>query len=257
MPLHLGVKDPGGRLPPAPLPGEQPSWVLMLIAQVSFNSGRQSFWTHPVHKASPLGYTVTSWARQKCTVRVTLALLVPCLIWSGQLRFCTRSGRWWHPWGLCSGLWVYPTGKCFRAESEGRMILHLAVIPEAEGMDTPARERDWVRRGKTETFRALGEKDGAASENKEAQGQKFCKNARGQPGALWQRRRVGWSGGWEGGSRVLGHPYTYGWFTWLHGRNQHNIGKQLSTNEKKFLITFWKPKLIKFWLFHSIHALMK
>ena len=40
------------------------------------------------------------------------------------------------------------------------MILHLAVIPEAAGMDTPARERDGVRRGKTETFRALGEKDG-------------------------------------------------------------------------------------------------
>lgn len=87
MPLHLGVRDPGGRLPPAPLPGDQPSWVLMLIAQVSFNSGRQSFCTHPVHRASLLGDTVTSWARQKCTVRVTLAVLVPCLIWSGQPRF--------------------------------------------------------------------------------------------------------------------------------------------------------------------------
>lgn len=64
------------------------------------------------------------------------------------------------------------------------MILHLAVIPEAAGMDTPARERDGVRRGKTETFRALGEKDGVASENKESQRQRFYKNARGQPGAL-------------------------------------------------------------------------
>ena len=36
--------------------------------------------------------------------------------------------------------------------------------------------------------------------------------------------------GWEGGSSGRGHMYTYGWFTLLNGRNQHNIVKQLSSN---------------------------
>ena len=33
---------------------------------------------------------------------------------------------------------------------------------------------------------------------------------------------------WEGGSRGRGHMYTYGWFTLMYGRSQHNIVKQLS-----------------------------
>ena len=41
-----------------------------------------------------------------------------------------------------------------------------------------------------------------------------------------------WDGGgkWEGGSGGRGHVYTYGWFMLMHGRNQHNIVKQLSSN---------------------------
>ena len=51
-----------------------------------------------------------------------------------------------------------------------------------------------------------------------------------RPSALWQPRRVGWGGRWEGGSRGRGHMYTYGWFMLMYGRNQHNIVKQLSSN---------------------------
>ena len=36
--------------------------------------------------------------------------------------------------------------------------------------------------------------------------------------------------GWEGGSRKRGHMCTCGWFTWLYGRSQYNIAKQLSSN---------------------------
>ena len=53
------------------------------------------------------------------------------------------------------------------------------------------------------------------------------------PGALWQPGRVGWSEGWEGGSRGSGQRYTYGWFMLFYGRNQHNIVKQLSSSLKK------------------------
>ena len=41
---------------------------------------------------------------------------------------------------------------------------------------------------------------------------------------------VGSGGRWEGGSRGKRHVYTYGWFMSIHGRNQHNIAKQLSSN---------------------------
>ena len=45
--------------------------------------------------------------------------------------------------------------------------------------------------------------------------------------------RWGQGRGW--GSRGRGYMYHYGWLTLLHGRNQNNIGKQLSSNfgEKK------------------------
>ena len=36
--------------------------------------------------------------------------------------------------------------------------------------------------------------------------------------------------GWAGGSRGRGHMYTYGWFTLLYSRNQHNIVKQLPSS---------------------------
>lgn len=53
------------------------------------------------------------------------------------------------------------------------------------------------------------------------------------PGILGYAREVGWGGGWKGGSRGRGHMYTYGWFTLLYGRNQHNTVKQLSYKLKK------------------------
>ena len=54
-------------------------------------------------------------------------------------------------------------------------------------------------------------------------------------GALWKPRMVAWGGG--GGGREIqegGDLYTYGWFMLIYGRNQHNIVKQLSSNQKLF-----------------------
>ena len=39
--------------------------------------------------------------------------------------------------------------------------------------------------------------------------------------------------GWEGSPRGRGCVFTYGWFTLLYSRNQHNIVKQLYSNWKK------------------------
>ena len=39
-------------------------------------------------------------------------------------------------------------------------------------------------------------------------------------------------GGGEGGSRGRKYMYNYGCLTLLYGRNQHNIVKSFSTNEK-------------------------
>ena len=48
----------------------------------------------------------------------------------------------------------------------------------------------------------------------------------------WQHRGAGWCGRWEGGSGEGAQVYPYGWFMLMYGRNQHNIGKQLSPDEK-------------------------
>ena len=53
-----------------------------------------------------------------------------------------------------------------------------------------------------------------------------------QPDALCQPRGVRWSGRWDRGSVGRGYMYTYGQFTILYGRKQHNIVKQLSSNQK-------------------------
>ena len=37
---------------------------------------------------------------------------------------------------------------------------------------------------------------------------------------------------WKEGSRGRGYMYTYGWFTLMYGRNQHNMVKQLSFRKK-------------------------
>ena len=45
--------------------------------------------------------------------------------------------------------------------------------------------------------------------------------------------------GWDGGGREVQEEedimYTYGWFVLIYGRNQHNIVKQLSSNEKEII----------------------
>ena len=54
-----------------------------------------------------------------------------------------------------------------------------------------------------------------------------------QTGAQTQQPRGVWKGGrWDGGSRRKGHMYTYGWFILMYDKNQTNIVKKLSFNEK-------------------------
>ena len=76
-------------------------------------------------------------------------------------------------------------------------------------------------------------------------------NTGAQPSVLCQPRGVEWGEGWEGDSVGRGHMYTYGWFTWLYSRNQHNIVKQLPSNLNykkgksmtKRSVGFWKSML--------------
>ena len=42
------------------------------------------------------------------------------------------------------------------------------------------------------------------------------------------RLGVGWGRRWEGSSRGRGHSHTYGSAMLMYGRNQHNIGHQLT-----------------------------
>ena len=51
--------------------------------------------------------------------------------------------------------------------------------------------------------------------------------------ALWQSRRVGGGGRWEGGFGRRGHGYTYGWFLFMHDRKPQNSVKPLSFNLEK------------------------
>ena len=52
----------------------------------------------------------------------------------------------------------------------------------------------------------------------------------------------GWDGvgGGKGGLRGRRHTYTYGWFMLTYGRNQHNIVKQLSFNQKQIIFSLKK-----------------
>ena len=49
---------------------------------------------------------------------------------------------------------------------------------------------------------------------------------------LYDNTGGGRGGRWEGGSRGQGRTYTYGWIMLMYGRNQHNIVKQVSFNQK-------------------------
>ena len=59
----------------------------------------------------------------------------------------------------------------------------------------------------------------------------ICCVTRGtQTDALWQSRRVGWGGRWEGDSGERGHGCTYGWVLLMFDRKLQNSVKQLSFN---------------------------
>ena len=57
-----------------------------------------------------------------------------------------------------------------------------------------------------------------------------CMSQGTQTGVLYQPRRAGWGGRWEGGSRGRRHMYTYGSFMLRFDRKQQNSVKQLSFN---------------------------
>ena len=57
----------------------------------------------------------------------------------------------------------------------------------------------------------------------------------------------------EGGSRGRGCMYTYGWFTLLYGRNQHNTVKQLSSNWKTKRSFPWRCPYV--WVMRTLSRL--
>ena len=62
-------------------------------------------------------------------------------------------------------------------------------------------------------------------------GEKLLYNTR-SPAWCSVMTRIGWDGGWEGGSRGRWHMNNYDWFALLYCWNQHNIVKQLPSNQK-------------------------
>ena len=52
-------------------------------------------------------------------------------------------------------------------------------------------------------------------------------------GPLYQPRRVGWGGRWNGGSKGRRYMYTYGLLMLRFDRKQQNSIKQLSFSKKK------------------------
>ena len=55
-----------------------------------------------------------------------------------------------------------------------------------------------------------------------------CMAQETQTGVLYQPRRVGWGGRWEGASKGMGYMYTYGWFMLRFDRKQQNSINRLS-----------------------------
>ena len=60
-----------------------------------------------------------------------------------------------------------------------------------------------------------------------------CMTQGPQSGALWQSRRGGWEGRWEGGSGGRWHGSTYGGFLLMYDGKARNSVKRLSFNLKK------------------------
>ena len=75
-----------------------------------------------------------------------------------------------------------------------------------------------------------------------------------QPGALWLPRGVGW-GGWGGRLNRKGICVcvciNYDWFALLYYRNQHNIIKQFSSNQK---INSKEKTSREVWVFFQPHS---
>ena len=61
-----------------------------------------------------------------------------------------------------------------------------------------------------------------------------CMAQETQTGALYQPRRVGWGGRWEGASKARGYMYTYGWFMLGFDIKQQNSIKRLAVNKQIF-----------------------
>ena len=64
-------------------------------------------------------------------------------------------------------------------------------------------------------------------------------------GPLYQPRRVGWGGRWNGGSKGRRYMYTYGLLMLRFDRKQQNSIKQLSLSKK--INKFEKNMLFIFW----------
>ena len=117
-----------------------------------------------------------------------------------------------HIWNLEKWYWLtYLQGNTRDADIENRLV---DTVGDGEG------GMNWE--SSTETYTLLYVKQ-IASGN-------LLYDRELKPGVLWQPRGVGWHGRWQGGSKGRIHVYTYGWFTLLYGRNQHNTVKQLSFN---------------------------
>ena len=71
----------------------------------------------------------------------------------------------------------------------------------------------------------------------------ICCMTQGTPtGSLWQSRRVGWGGRWEGGFLGRGHGGTYGWCLLMYDRKPQNTVKQWSFNLKNKIDNVEKKK---------------
>ena len=67
-----------------------------------------------------------------------------------------------------------------------------------------------------------------------------------QTGVLYQPRRVGWGGRWEGASKGMGYMYTYGWFMLRFERKQQNSVKNYTSLKHKLI-----KKIFQNWRRHK------
>ena len=85
------------------------------------------------------------------------------------------------------------------------------------------------RTGKLGVLSSMGWQSGTKSIRCKIGSKKLLCNT-GSPGWDSVMTKKGGLGGAEAGLGGKGYIYTHGWFVLLYGRNQHSIGKQLSSN---------------------------